>query len=476
MKNMFLILLFLTLIGTSCSEDTLDSIDTNQNVVTNPTLGSLLPSAEMRVFQQVVANISRVAGYTAENTNFSGLNTATNQQLVGGPGWSDAYKAIRYFNDIRTRAETEQRIGYAAIADIMNAYTFSLLVDAYGDIPYSEAGQEAITQPKFDNARDVHASIQGLLDQGISKCESAIAAGRNSSPGVDDLVFKGDMNLWKKTAWGLKARLLNRLSNVDPKNTDILTALANSFSATENFTISVYQSNQENGNPLANNYLSASTIVIASGIVTAMKRFLDPSEEVLADPRASIWFTKIGGAVVTPPTSRGETDITLNGTRYSKPLYLQNRTSPLPILTYAELKFMEAEVQLRTGDATKAYNAYLAAVRAALGQAALFNSAVALTQAQIDQYLARPLVSMGATNLTLTDILNQKYIYLTVFQSQEAFNDVRRVTAVTLVDPDGTPKRLPYPVDEIARNVNAPQVSDQNTVYNENARLFWAKR
>jgi hypothetical protein len=254
-----------------------------------------------------------------------------------------------------------------------------------------------------------------------------------------------------------------------------ITAVGNSFAATEGFIAAIYQSNPENANPIANNFMNASTIVIANGIVAAMKSFLEPSEDVLADPRANIWFTRIGGRVVTPPTSRANTDVTLNGTLYSKPLYLQNRPSPLPLLTYAELKFIEAEAQLRLGDRAKAYTAYEAAVRSALAQAAIFSPSVALTPAQINTYVARPSVLPGAANLTVSNIINQKYIFLFVFQSQEAFNDVRRTGLVTLSDPDGTAKRLPYPVDEISRNANAPQLSDQNTVYTDAARLFWAK-
>jgi hypothetical protein len=46
---------------------------------------------------------------------------------------------------------------------------------------------------------------------------------------------------------------------------------------------------------------------------------------------------------------------------------------------------------------------------------------------------------------------------------------------IPLKDPDGTAKRFPYPVNEISRNANAPQVSDINSVYQDNTRLFWAK-
>ncbi len=475
MKKIQNITVIIFLFLASCSKDTLNEIDTNPNIITDAPLNTLLPAAQMTVAQRVVASLSATSGYISEHTNFTGINTATNLRVDGGNHWTSGFQAIRYFNDIKAKADNQQRVGYAAIADIMTAYTLSLLVDVYGDIPYSEAVQESIIQPKFDRAQDLYLEMQRLLDAGIQKCDQATTAA--TRPGKDDMIFQGNMTLWKKTAWGLKARLLNRLSNVNAAGSaqQILAAINNSFAPSEGFIVTGYQSNPENANPIANSFMNASTIVIADGIVTAMKYFLAPNEDVLADPRANIWFTKIGGKVVTPPTSRANTDVTLNGTLYSKPLYLQNRNSPLPLLTYTELKFIEAEVQFGLGDKAKAYAAYDAAVRSALAQSAIFNPAAALSPAQISTYLARPKVLPGADNLTLKDIITQKYIFLFIFQSQEAFNDVRRTGLITLNDPDGTAKRLPYPTDEITRNVNAPQVSDFNTVYNTAARLFWAK-
>jgi hypothetical protein len=466
----------------SCSDKTLDEIDTNPNITQDAPLSTLLPAAQMTVFQRVVGSISIISGYASEHTNFTGLTTDSKSQVAsgslfsvsGGTNWTSAYQAIRYFTDIRGKADIAKRSGYSAIADIMSAYTLSLLVDSYGDIPYKEIGQPGNIQPKFDKAEDIYIEIQKLLDSGILKCDQATTV--DSRPGNDDMVFKGNMALWKKTAWGLKARLLNRLSNVGPKDSDILSAINNSFASTENFTVTGYLSNPENANPISNSFMSASTIVIAGGIVNTMKSFLDVNEDILiGDPRANIWFTKISNKVITPPTSRANTDVTLNGTLYSKPLYMQNRTSPLPLFTFTELKFIEAEAQLRLGDKTKAYLAYEAALRSSMAQSSIFNSAVALTATQINTYLARPKVLMGADKLTLKDIIAQKYIFLFLFQSQEAYNDIRRTALISLNDPDGTAKRFAYPGDEMTRNSNAPQASNLETIYQNNARLFWAK-
>jgi hypothetical protein len=480
-RYIYLISFGLILTLNSCSDKILDEIDTNPNVTQNAPLNTLLPAAQMTVFQRVVGSISIISGYASEHTNFTGLVTDSKSQLAsasnfavsGGTNWSSAYQAIRYFADIRSRADLAKRNGYSAIADIMSAYTLSLLVDAYGDIPYKEIIQPGNIQPKFDKAEDIYIEIQKLLDSGILKCDQATTA--DSRPGNDDMVFRGNMALWKKTAWALKARLINRLSNVGAKDIEILSAINNSFASTENFMVTGYLSNPENANPISNSFMNASTIVIASGIVNTMRAFLDTNEDILGDPRANLWFTKIRNTIVTPPTSRANTDITLNGTLYSKPLYMQNRTAPLPLLTFTELKFIEAEVQLRLGDKAKAYAAYEAALRSSLSQSSIFNSSVALNATQVNAYMARPKVMMGADKLTMKDIIAQKYIFLFLFQSQEAYNDIRRTSLISLNDPDGTAKRFAYPIEEITRNANAPQASDRETIYQNNARLFWAK-
>ncbi|MEI7584814.1 SusD/RagB family nutrient-binding outer membrane lipoprotein [Runella sp.] len=483
MKKSLYISAFIALFAMACSDETLNKIDTNPNIIADAPLNTYLPAAQTLVVQRVIGSLVILSGHAVETTNFTGINTATrfqvgdaaNLAVGGGDNWSGGFQALRYFKNIRTKAEQQQRVGYGAIADIMSAYTLSLLVDVYGDIPYTEVGKEDVIQPKFDKAQELYIEMQKLLDTGIQKCDQATTAA--SRPANDDMIFKGNMTLWKKTAYALKARLYNRLSNTNGQETaqQALAALTNSFGSNENFTFTDFQDTPQNGNQIAQVGITQGTIAIAEGIITALKSYLEPNEDILADPRATIWFTRIGGKVVTTPTSRATTDVTLNGTTYSKPLFYQRRTSPLPMLTYTELKFIEAEAQLRLGDRTKAYTAYEAAVRAALTQASIFNSAVALTATQINAYVARPKVLMGADKLTLKDIITQKYIYLTVFQTQEAYNDVRRTGLITLMDPDGTAKRFPYPVNEISRNSNAPQASDINTVYQDNARLFWAK-
>lgn len=474
----FLTALFL-LATASCSEKTLNDIDANPNQLQDAPLSALLPHATLTTLYQVSGSITASgAGIMAELYTLTDVSSRvqTNIQIYGNGSWDGSYVALRSYREVRRKAEAEQRWGYVAVADILSAYTLSVLVDLFGDVPYAQALQGPENrQPAFDKAQELYPEMLRLLDNGLQNADKATAASQR--PGRDDLIFGGNLALWKKTAHGLKARLYNRLSNTDPAGTarNALAALEGSFAPNEAFAATFYTTTPANANPMANAQFSQSTVAVGNGIVAAMRSFLDEGEDLLADPRAAIWFTRIGGRVVPAPNGRASTDVTIAGTLYSKPQHLRERAAPQPLLTPVELKFIEAECQLRLGDRAKAYAAYETALRAALAQAAQFNPAVALTQAQINAYLARPKVLPGAAALTLEQVLTQKYIYFFTFQPIEAYNDLRRTAFLKTTDPDGTPKRIPVPDSERGRNASAPTTINERTMYEDVARLFWAK-
>jgi hypothetical protein len=138
----------------------------------------------------------------------------------------------------------------------------------------------------------------------------------------------------------------------------------------------------------------------------------------------------------------------------------------LPIVTYAEMKFIEAEANLRVGKINEAYAAYQEAVR----QACL---AAGLAEDQVDEYTGQGTVFQGASQLTLNDIIKQKYIYFWMFQPVEAFNDYRRTGIPEMQNPYGVIKRFPYPADELERNPNSPTNIDEQTIYT--IKVWWAK-
>src|SRR6185436_704976 len=57
---------------------------------------------------------------------------------------------------------------YAGIARILEAYTFQVATDAWGDVPFSEAlkGDAGNVAPKFDKQQDIYDSLIAMITDG----------------------------------------------------------------------------------------------------------------------------------------------------------------------------------------------------------------------------------------------------------------------------------------------------------------------
>ncbi|MDP4245053.1 MAG: SusD/RagB family nutrient-binding outer membrane lipoprotein [Bacteroidota bacterium] len=107
------------------------------------------------------------------------------------------------------------------------------------------------------------------------------------------------------------------------------------------------------------------------------------------------------------------------------------------ILTYHEMCFIKAEVEMRKADPADAYTAYLAGIQAHLnmmqaklaswqagGYASTNPDMAPMNQSDITTYLASNAVCQGAGTLTMSDIMLQKYVAMGC--SLENWNDMRR--------------------------------------------------
>ncbi len=107
------------------------------------------------------------------------------------------------------------------------------------------------------------------------------------------------------------------------------------------------------------------------------------------------------------------------------------------ILTYHEMCFIKAEVYMRKGDAGNAYTAYMAGIKAHLdmmqakltewqsgGYTTTNPDMAPMDQSAISNYLASSAVAQSAGNLTMSDIMLQKYLAMGC--SIENWNDMRR--------------------------------------------------
>ncbi|HEY6977411.1 MAG TPA: SusD/RagB family nutrient-binding outer membrane lipoprotein [Chitinophagaceae bacterium] len=95
-----------------------------------------------------------------------------------------------------------------AVARIMKVYLFSLLTDCYGDLPYSGALKADNGIVAFDPQATIYQNF-------FTELNGAVAQFDNGLVPKGDILFNGDLSMWRRFANSLYALLALRLSKID---------------------------------------------------------------------------------------------------------------------------------------------------------------------------------------------------------------------------------------------------------------------
>ncbi|MGC4231671.1 MAG: SusD/RagB family nutrient-binding outer membrane lipoprotein [Niabella sp.] len=124
------------------------------------------------------------------------------------------------------KATEEEAWHYVGAAQLIHAWGFMLMLDLYGEMPYTEALGANIS-PKYDDGKTIFYGCMEMLDKAIENLSKAQPAKATPLSG-GDIWNDGDPQKWLKLAYGLKARWLNNLSKKSFYDPDaVLAALAN---------------------------------------------------------------------------------------------------------------------------------------------------------------------------------------------------------------------------------------------------------
>ena len=248
--------------------------------------------------------------------------------------WSTAYLYVS--NNARLAeagADADKNPLVKGIAQTLEGLSIGQATSLWGDIPYSEAFNPAISQPKFDAQKDVYASVQTLLTDA-----AANLAKPGASPAAADIFFAGSGTKWLGVANTLRARY--SLHTKDYANAAKYAALGVSAPA-NNMTLlhgTAYQSNQ--------NLLYSFLDNDRPGDLTADGAF---ATKLLANGHNNAKTTETGRLnyfyAKTFPSGYATVDYEPNITDGA---FQPN--SPYPLVTYAETQLILAEAQLRLGN------------------------------------------------------------------------------------------------------------------------------
>jgi hypothetical protein len=479
---------------TGCKKDFFDINEPNPNLPSSVSKKELLPSAEAAIAMAVGNNLQINGGIWAQ---FWTQTTAASQyktleQYNPGPQdydrpWKALYAdALEDLKVIIQKADEDKAPNYKAIAKILQAYSYQILTDNWGDVPFTQAVQveNGILSPAYDPQSVVYDGLINIAKEGIAtiddSSETAVV------PGDDDMLLHGDMSLWRKFGNTLLLRAYLRLAYVDPGKAQAgITELNNSGAVylAEGEEVRIdYLSEGGRTHPL---YSSIVALGYVQNLVASKTSYdyltanNDPRLDVLYVPSASGTGGLLQGAYDLPagtPVSNPGPITGANGTIVAGPdgpidYRALSALAPVKLMTGYESFFLQAEARLRTwmpGDPAEAYDAGITESFASFG---IVGDTVAF-------YLSQPQIaypSGGSFDDQLKAIITEKWVALNGNGGDEAWTEWRRtgypdfftVSTNSLYGGSIFPQRFLYPTDEEASNGSFP---GQRLIYD---KVWW---
>ncbi|TGE10534.1 SusD/RagB family nutrient-binding outer membrane lipoprotein [Hymenobacter fodinae] len=429
---------------TSC-ESFLDT-NTDPNNPTTSTPNFLLPGIISQAVQtQMFTSLTTtyITQYTVRKTPAA----STDQFVLTNANSTNLFNYTYYYSggNIPTMTAAAQQEGsphYIGAGKIIQAMLLAHATDMLGDIPYSEAYQGAANYtPKYDPQEQIYQNILTLCDEGIELMKTPVAQEFRplyiTSPSISgDILFKGDLTKWIKFANSLKARQLNHLSKKSSYNPQqILTLVDNGMTSSADDAQLQYQvavaplaSTTNIFGTTRNNYPTAT---FSTNIIKYLNgNVAGAAYPGVVDPRLTIMATATSTGNDPGVTQSATTNIVNGFTDFYSSWYARD-LGYFEVLSFHELKFIEAEAAFKAGNLDRALKAYRDGVRAHMlkigAGGSNGNPAVTfpvLTTAQVDAYLGSAAVAQNTSELSLKRIMEQKYIAM--FLNPESWSDLRR--------------------------------------------------
>jgi len=372
--------------------------------------------------------------------------------------WNTGYsKSLTNLNTIIKLADAQSNPNYKGVALVLRSWLFQLLTDAYGNIPYKQAGNiDQYLTPFYDTQKDVYF---GLLDD-LKVAQAALDPAGKAIAG--DVIYSGKIALWKKFANSLRLRIALRIADREPeKAKQVLADIAAEGSGYIISNSEIAQLNyfdSPNQNPVGAWFETRDDYRISKTITDKLFQLNDPRLPIYANKTQTP--TPTGYVGIPNGLTTGDAN-NLGFAKTSKPgTYFTASRSPAVIESYAEVLFFRAEAAARGLTTENAEDLYNQAIKASLTQFGIADS-------DVNTYLAQASVKYDNSNYKKS-IGEQKWIAL-FGQGLEAFAEWRRLDfpkldpAIAGVLDKQIPVRFIYPGTEQSLNKENYQkaVADQ---------------
>jgi hypothetical protein len=399
--------------------------------------------------------------------------------------WSTMYDALGDIRNVKKKALEQKNWNYYLIATVLEAQANQILTDFYGDIPYKEANNQKILQPKFDSGEEIYELMIASLNDALSK---NLTTSLGEKPGTDDLIFGGNMAQWTAFANTMKLKIYMRQTS-SPKSAFAGVAITSLITSGATFLdadagMKQFTNEPNLSNPLYESDRRALNVATNLRMSFTMSSFLSAN----ADSRRPFYYGS-GNSLY-----QGEFD---NGAINASTISIVNlsATTPAYLMSIEESLFLQAEAQVRFGSSVIAKTLYDKAVIKNFEKYIV--DIEKKTPLDGTSYVAiggaYEFPSSGTLDEKIKAIITQKWVSNFPGNGFESFFDTNRtgypkVSAVSPKDPAYIPgeltyslggatgglfpKRIVYPQEETNTNPNTPLTS----VYKITTPVWWAKK
>lgn len=385
--------------------------------------------------------------------------------------WKASYSdfGINIQRAIDMTADDPEMVNLNAQARIWRAFTMHRVTDFWGDVPYFNA-LEGDLQPAYDPQEDIYRHMLEDLKAAVDQLDEA----NSVRTGPADVLFHDDLDKWRRFGNSLRLRLAMRVSYADPglAQSHVSEVLNEGFIMTDNSHTAKLETDPGAGtgdlvheNPMY--------WIFRFDEYRVSKTMIDMLQEK-DDPRLPVYARRSGrGQFVGLPNGLSDTQL---GDRDYSPRnfsihgeYFVQQETPIPFVTYPEVKFLEAEAALRGWGPGSAADHYEQGIRASIDflnqghREVLGETEDVIPQDEINDYLSHPEVAYnagGSFEEQLEQIITQKWLAI-YGQGLEAWAEIRR-TGYPELNPimapgggetDGQlPRRVRYPIEEQGLN------------------------
>jgi hypothetical protein len=501
-KFAFIFTIALGMLTTSCDSYLDINQDPNSPAEANMTTDIMFPAAEMNLASTYGDFYRITGGYFAQYYShaFGTSNYVDYSQFkMSATRSSTDYtqlnqRSLKNLNTICQLAENDEEWGTFLAAKTLKAFIYQMMVDAYGEVPYSEAFDASNATPKYDQGADIYAGVLAELDEALSKASAGDKVATNF------LLPGKSAGAWIQLANAVKLKMLTRESGVADVNSQIAALVsANNFPEGDVAWEGCWSNESGSLSPFYAEEFSTAwgstqiNVVANIAIVGTMQQKNAEGDVVFEDGRLAAFFEPNSSGVYTGGISGSNfsTSDSYKSGYWCRPV--ASYDMPVYLITRSEVEFFIAEYYAKAGNAAQAKAHYEAAIEASFATAGVAGAAEAIAKFPYDQANYKKCIGVS------------KWIALAGVNTFEGWCEARRLdfpafgsvqgtqmyneqsdasyhpelyvpgtfyTPIKVEDKLGANKlleRWPYPESSSARNSNSPEFPGYATP------VFWGK-